>query len=649
KGTIITTPGQIKLSAPTVLTDAAAKVTTNTVTTSQGGVTLQGYAKLAPSVGMGTIANGQGSTTVNSNSVAVASQFNGGQINVDGSQSVTDTGTRYAATSDVNIQAPAYTGNAAHNAQVSTVNSGNATLGLDVYTTTFADVNAQIGLKGAYQYQQTGQSQAVLGNIQAQNVNITADKSINSSMNIDAANNATLSAGQDVTLAQANNQQWRLQGGFSAGGSIGVQFVPPGAVTPSGSVSGSINYLNVQDSQAVASSVKAGNNVALSATGSATAQGAQVTAGNAFSMQADQVAFNAGNDYHKASGVSTDGTASLKLGFSKSGEVGSGTAGIGGDLAVVHENGYTEHGGSITAQNVNLTANSASQDLTVAGATINATNVNLSNAAGNVSVVAAKGASQKANVGFGANLGAGASKSKGLSSFNVGGHLNITTDDSTYYKLGQINAQNVSIAAGKDFNLQGGVQTDSLNGKVSGNVNISSPQTRQNTLQLDLAANVGDSVIFNPKSTATDYIKAIGNDISSQNGSPNKSSSSQQSLFGITLNGLFNLQAHDSLTTQASKVNVGQMNLVPDGGQVSINAAQVSSSGGQGFGNAKVNTSSNQDYVHAMSGSISGGLPSIPAILTNLANGTPVPPPVTATTPQLTWTQSQVDPSVSVK
>lgn len=639
-GTVISTPGEIALTARDVVTDAAAGVSTNQVVKGSGAATLTASAAglsaagFAPPVAIALGLNGQGVGTTTVNSTAVASSLSGGKIVVTGRNSVTDSGTQYAATGDVSIHAPTYVGKAAENTQVTTIHSGNAGVNVDMTTATFQDLNVQAGANGAYAYQQTGKAQAVLGSIKGQNVDIQADNTISSAMNIAAADRVSLSAGQDVTIAQADNRQWQTQGGFNVGGSLGLTVIPAtGVVTPSSfGVNAGVNYLGSQDSQAVAAGVS-GQRVSVTAGQSAVAQGANVKAGD-FSMQADKVIVDAAYDHHAAFGINADGNVAANLAPAGNGSTALHGGGLGGNVAVVSENASQGHGGSIVAENVSLIGNSKFDDLRMVGTNVDANTLTLANQSGNVSVMAVASDTHKGNWSVGGNVKAALGDK---SSVNVGadGRVAIDVENSTAYQSGQLNVKNVSVTAGQDVALQTGLKADALNVKAGGNVSVSSAQNRTSTFQLELGASAQDAVVPTDKTTASDFIKAVGSDV--QKGG----------LAALKPSANVKLTFDDSVKTQVNTVHAGSINVNAGGGQVNVSGANVSGDGGS-FGTAAVTTTSNHDYVHHVdfSGSVSA-IPSVPAG-GQPANGSPFPWPVSESH-HVTWTDSEVNASVTVK
>ncbi|WP_431823791.1 hemagglutinin repeat-containing protein [Burkholderia sp. F1] len=632
-GTVVTTPGTISLTARDVVNDAAANTATSTVVSGDGKVTFAANAMLSAPLTAELGVDGQGAASTAVNTTAVVSKLSGGQINVNG-RSVTDVGTQYAAAGDVNIHAGTYAGNAAENSQVTTVRTGSAGAKVSASTVTFQDFTVQASANGAYQYQQTGNAKAVLGNINAQNVTIRADNTLASAMNIAAADHVTLAAGQDVTVAQASNRQWQVQAGVSAGGSLGATAVPAaGVIVPSSfSVNGGVNYQNARDSQAVAASVS-GKSIAISAGNSAVVQGATLK-GDDVTMQAAKVAFDAGYDHHDAFGIGTKGNVSVTLLPGAGGaSIGGGTLGAG--VTVVSESASQAHGGSIVASNVSLIGDSRDQDLAVVGAGIKADNLTIRNQSGNVSVIAAKGETHKANWNVGGGGTAG-SNDKRQVSLGANAQVGVDGENSTTYQVGKINAGTVNLAAGQDIALQTNLQAGVLTGQAGGNVSVSSAQNRKDTFRFSFAASANDVPIPAGQTTATDVIKTIGNAVA------------KDGAAALNPKGNVALTLDNTASTQVSTVHAGQMNVTAGGGRVTINAANLSSDGGAGIGGAAVTTTSNHDSAyHVDFSGAASALPGAP-VSGSSANGNPLQWPISGNV-NVNAKDTEINASVGLK
>ncbi|MEX3925054.1 hemagglutinin repeat-containing protein [Paraburkholderia sp. BR10936] len=595
-GTAVTTPGTINLAGHDVVDDAATNMTTNTVVSGDQKVTLAMDAARLPQPSADLGLTGEGAMSTGLNTTAVGGKLSGGQINVNGSNSVTDTGTQYAAAGDVNIHAGTYAGNAAENSQVTTVQTGSAGASVGASTVTFQDFTVQESGNGAYQYQQTGSAQAVFGGIKAQNVTIQADHTLSSAMNIAATDQVTLAAGQDVTVAQANDRQWQFRAGVSGGGSLGATVVPgAGAITPSSfSFNGSSNYATVRDSQSAAVNLS-GKHISVVAGDSAVAQGATLMA-NDVTMQGAKVDFDTGYDHHDALGITTQGSVSVNLVPGKSGaSLGGGANGAG--VSVVSESASQAHGGTIVAGDVNLIGNS--ENLSVVGANIDANNLTVSNLSGNVSVTAAKGETHKADWNV-----------NGVVEPGVNAQVDISDENKTGWQIGKISAGNVKLTAGQDIILQTNLEASALNVNAGSNVSVSSAEDQSTTFGFKFSANTNEMPSAIRGATAADVVKSIANNVA--NG-----------IAALSSNGNVVLTIDSAANTQVSTIQAGQMNVTAGGGQVTVSAANVNSDGGSGFGGAAVMTRS--DHAYAYHVDLSGAVAALLSVPTSgsAANGYP--------------------------
>lgn len=641
QGADIQAQNTLKLQAQNVVNEAAGDVSVNHRIDAKGGVTLEAYAKPSPVVGASLTLSGEGAGVRTTKTTAVATQLAAQEIAVQGNE-VQDVGTQYNAQNNVRIAANNYTGKAAHNSEVAVKNQGSAAVSLDVYTGDFQNVTAQIALRGAGQYEQKGTAKAVFGNIKGNNVTITASDSINSAMNIQAQNNANLTAAEDIIIAQANDKQWQKQYGGKGSVTGGATFnVSSGAVAPSVSLAAAGNYLEFDAHQGKGATIAA-NNVNVHANQATLVEGAHIKAGNNVDIRGKTVTYDAAKGKHDLFGINLGGSASIKLSFSGGGELTGGGFGISGEVANANEHHTSEVGGSIQAGNqVTLNAtDSANTALKVVGADITAKAVDIRNDKGDVQLVAATSQMNKGNWGMSGNFGlSGISKDGSVGGFNVGGSLDIDIDKSRYLKAGTVTADTVNVQAGKDLTLQSSVQADTLNADVGGNVTIASAQSKVDKFQLGVGLNIGGPTkvgILQGGASAKDYWSTIYGDLTGG------------TILGYSANGRFKFLVDHQQNTQVTNVDVNNLNMNVGGGQVQVDAATVQARAGTGFNGAKVTTSSNKDYVHTVGVDVYAGIPNVMQIITDAVNGDPIKSPVGASG-ELKWEDETVDANVSVK
>lgn len=637
-GTQVKAGGVVDVRGDVVENVEAHHVQVDKLVNGRGGVDLSIYAKPSPTVGAALVFSGEGDGEEVTTSTAVTSAIQGQNIVVDGKQSVTDRGTQYQSANDVVIKSVQYQGQAAEDTVASVGNVGQAQLGVKVYTGTFQDVTAELGANTTYKHIKKGSSKAVLGNIVAQdNVRIHADK-LASAMNIKAGKDVQLK-GKEVAITQANNRKSVLQGGFNLGGSVGATFVPAAGgmgVTPSFAANGGMNYLKIEDTQAVQANVQ-GQNVLLQGQKAARVEGANIQAANTFRMDGDVSQFDAAYDSHQATGVQMNGNMALSLSMNGEG-ISGGSAGIGGALSVIDEKNTTAHGGSVTAQDVKIYANSADLPLLVSAARIQADDVVLQNKAGDVAILAGESKIHKANWGFGGNLGAGGNAESGITSFDIGGHLDVETENSRHYQKGNIDAKRVNIISGQNTVLQGDMNTGSLNINADKEVHVLSAQDKTGIFDLSLGANIGGSPAqINAETTVEDVVGVLKDDF--ENGT----------LFGMKVGGKIKVNANDSKKTQKSNIQTNELNVVSGSKKVLVNASDIQATSGKGFGDAQVQKTENTDYVHDLGFFVSVETPNFKEMISNAIDGKEVESPFKADG-HLNWEKAhQIKSEVKIK
>lgn len=601
--------GSVSVTGKDIITRAAHNRTVETQVNGFGGVSLEAYAKLAPAVGVNLSLDGEGNKKVTTTKKAVLTTITADKAELIAQNQLTDIATAYALQHDLNITAKNYTGKAAQNSTVSIDHYGKVGVDFDVYTDDFASVAAEIGTNGQYQYEQDGETTAVKGHIQADNVHITAQDALTLAHDVNATNLLTLGA-KNITIAQSDNTQWKTHGGFDASGSVGLTYTPPNAFKPEFDISAGVNYLKVNDSQAVASQINAAN-VRVQATNTAKVEGATIQAAT-LDITAPKVTYDAAYDKHKAFGIDLSGKLSLKLGIKK-GNVGSGGAGVGADIGVVNEASTTAHGGTINANNVNLTAK-GHEALAVIGTDINADQLTLKNTSGAVIVRAAKSTVYKGNWGLGAHLGVAAGKKK-VKNFGVGAHLDVDTENSTFYDQGNIKTKTATITANKSVDLQSSITADTLNVISGGDLNLSSARDEKNRFLFKIGADVGYRQIFDGKKFNTkDVIKSINKGM----------------LFGVKVSGNVNLDADYRKQTQVADIQVDNLTLDIANNRLVVEAANISANNHTGTENLQMSLRDNTDFIHHLGFNVDAKTPNLINLVADVIKGKTPDSPIKA-------------------
>lgn len=605
------TAKNIRLNAKDISNQAAHDRVVDRHVEAGGKAAIEAYAKTSPLVGGNISLSAQGTGTTTEDTKAHVTQLTATDgISASASNKAVDEGTQMTAKT-IKLAADDYQGSSAYDATVTTVHAGKGSVAIDANTSNFNDININVGGKGQYQYLQEGDAKAVKGSLKADQVTIGGGARAVAAQDVEA-NDYLITAIDEARIGQNNDKQWKTLGGAKLGGSIGATIIPAAqAGTPSFSVDAGFNYLQVDDSQAQAANVKA-QQVSVNADKLAQIDGAHITA-NSVDIKGQQANIAAAQDRHHAVGVSMDGNAALSLSIAESGVTG-GSAGLGGNLGVVNETANQAHGADITTKTLNVTANDSENALTVEGANITADKVNLSNS-GDVNVVAAASKSNIGNFGIGGNLSAGAS-SEAFKKANVAGHLEVKTDNSEYYTLGNMKAGQVAINAGNDVNLQSNVDAGSLNVKAGQDFNIKSAQDVVRKVDFESALNIGGSpVIFNEDTTAEDVLNAFRDDFN--NGT----------VLGVKASGKLGLLVDHQQQTHQASVQADSLDANVGSGEIAVNAAKVAATNANTH-DANISTSNNDDFVHTIGGRISVKTPNLSQIIDDAIAGNEVESPI---------------------
>lgn len=610
QGVAITAP-QVTLSAQDIKNQASHDRSVDRHVVAGGQSALEAFASQSPLVGGNIKLSGTGTGTTTERKKAHVTQISADdKVFINAAGSAVDEGSAIRA-KDISIKADDYEGTAAYDSTVTTVHAGNGNVSVDGNTTNFNDINLNVGGKGQYQYLQQGNATAVKGSLTADKVAISGGTRAVAAQDV-SAQTYQISATKEARIGQNDDKQWKTQGGAILGGSVGATIIPAtSAGTPSFSAQPGFNYLDVQDSQAQAANINA-REVSVSADQLAQIDGATITA-NDISVTGKNANIAAAQDRHRAKGVSLEGNAALSLAIADN-AVNSGSAGLGGDLGVINETSNRAHGANISTDSLKVVANDTDNALKVEGANIDADTVLLSNL-GDISVAAASSKSNIGNFGIGANVSAGASKDK-FDKGNVDTHLKVESDNSQYYELGNLQANNLSIESGNDITLQSNIAAGSLNAAAGNQVTVSSAQDKVSKVNIDTGLKVGGSpVVFNEDTSAEDVINAFKDDF--VNGT----------ILGVKASGnLGFLVDHQQVTHQAT-VNADQLDARAGNNAINVNAAQLQADSANVHG-ATINTSNNDDFIHTVGASIAVKTPNVSQIINDALAGDKIDSPI---------------------
>ena len=605
------TAATINLNAKDITNQASHDRVVDRHIVAGGKAALDAYGKTSPVVG-GTInLSGEGTGQTTEQKRAHVTQLSASNnIAVNASGKALDEGTQMTA-KDIKLTADDYEGTSAYDSAVTTVHAGTGKVNVDANTTNFNDININVGGKGQYQYLQQGQAKAIKGTLNANDVTIVGGKRAVAAQDV-TANTYQIHATEEARIGQNNDKQWKTQGGAKVGGSVGATIIPAAqAGTPAFSTDDGFNYLQVDDSQAQVANINV-QQLSVSADKLAQIDGAHITAKNV-DVAGQQANIMAAQDRHRAQGVSLDGNATLSLSIANS-NVGSGSAGLGGNLGVINETSNQAHGALINTQTLTVKANDQEQALTVEGANINADQIRLTNS-GDVKLTAATSKSNVGNFAIGANASAGASSDE-FKKGNIDGHLVVHTDDSRYYSLGNVKAGTIDIDAGNKLNLQSNIDADTLNVRASEGLAIDSAQDVVQKVDFESGVSIGGKpVIFKEDTSAEDVLNAFKDDF--YNGT----------ILGVKASGKLGLMVDHQQQTKQASVQANRLDANIGNDQIAVNAAKVTANNADIHG-AKVTTSNNDDFVHTVGGHIAVKTPNLSQIVDDVLSGNELDSPI---------------------
>ncbi|AWT49941.1 hypothetical protein DLE54_10785 [Psychrobacter sp. YP14] len=620
------TAADVRLSGQDITNEASYDRVVDRNVVAGGDAALTAFAGISPIIGGAVSLSGDGIGQTTEVKTAHTTAINADNtVTVDAANSAVDAGTQIKANS-INIKADDYNGTSAYDSTVTTTHSGRGDVGVSASSSTLADVTIGVTGSGEYDYLQTGDAKAVKGQLNAKEVAINAGTRATAAQDV-TADNYTLSAGEEARIGQNDDKQWTTVGGGKLGGSVGLTVIPAtaaaGAVvgTPSFNGQAGFNYLSVEDSQAKTANVDA-QKVAVTAQQLAQVDGATINADEVI-IKGNRANIAAAQDNHRAVGVAMDGNTGFSLNIADT-ILSSDDIGVGGHLGVVNETGNKAHGATVNTSDLTVTANEADDALVVEGATIHADNVSLTNdnKDGNVAVIAAESRNKVGNVGIGGNVSANAGEGS-FNTDNIGAHLNIESDNSQYYQLGEVNADRIAINTGKDVTLQSNIDAGSLQ-TVSGNdLTISSAQdvVRKVEVDTDLAVD-GSPIQFIADAAKGDVLGLLKDDFN--NGT----------ILGVSAAGRAGLEVDHQQTTHHATVTADNLDASVGSNDIAVKAATVRAANSK-LGDAKMKTTNNDDFVHnvgasvdAKTFSIPGFVQSIPSLVQDTFEGKPLDLPV---------------------
>ncbi|NIA35682.1 filamentous hemagglutinin N-terminal domain-containing protein [Serratia marcescens] len=484
----------------------------------------------APNVGLDIGAQGGSSEKHSSSSQAVVSSVKAGSIDINAKGEVRDQGTQYQASKGaVNLTADSHRSEAAANRQDEQSRDTRGSAGVRVYTTTGSDLTVDAKGEGGTQRSNSSASQAVTGSIDAANginVNVKKDAVYQGTALNGGSGKTAVNAGGDIRFDQASDKQSENHSGFnvkaSAKGGFTADSKNFGAGFGGGTHNGesSSNTAQVGNVNGQGVELKAGHDLTLQGTNVKSQGDVSLNAGNKVALQAAE-----STQTRKESKLS--GNIDLGAGSSDSKEKTGGSLSAGGafDIAKVNESTTERQGATIASDGkVTLSANGKGDDaLHLQGAKVSGGSAALEAKNGGILLESAKNEQHKDNwnLGIKANARGGQTFNKdaggkvdpntGKDTHTLGAGLKVGVEqqDKTTHANTGITAGDVALNSGKDTRLAGArVDTDSVQGKVGGDLRVESRKDAEKGVKVDVDAGLSHS--NDPGSSVTSKLSKVG-------------------------------------------------------------------------------------------------------------------------------------------
>lgn len=567
QGSNITANGDINQNAQTITHDVANNTSDVKKTQHAGGVFVGAEASSSKGLGVSAGIYGNGGNAQSSSNTTVSGSLNAGNSVNTQATTVKDVATNYDVGNDVNISANQYSNEAASSNSTYTAKQGGASLTVSAHTKDLNNINVNAGLKVNYEGLDTQASNATIGNMNAGNVNITANEDINVASNMTTTGNVSITSSQgNVAFTQSNNTSSSTATGVDVGLNVGAKVnVATGAVLPKGGAGVEVTHASGNNSTGVAGKVTTGGNVAVTAndSGSIAVNGASIISEGTVKLSAGEVSSSALQHTHDALKVAAGGQFSLGTGMVTETEQHTEThmvkdnycapprevttvvttekeklaidsASFGAHADVTKENGVSHTANEIVAKGtgqpqktfvggsevavtvtppggsngsgLTINANNANgKGITLTGTNVLASDVNLTAQGGNVNLTSAEGSLKRTGGGAGLNL-SGTVDQNGFKPTAGDAYVNVDLANNKTFTGSHVQANNVNITTPEDLNLNSSTITaQKVNANVGGDVSIVSQQNVVDETKVGLAAAGGKGI--DPKSlTKTEEI-----------------------------------------------------------------------------------------------------------------------------------------------
>lgn len=304
EGTKINAKGDVNQTAKNITNNAAQNSSNVDVVKHEGGIGIGASIDTAKRVTVQGSIYGQGGKAQTTSTTAVVGSVEANNVNLKADNNITDVATNYNAQGDLNINAQNYDNQAAKNTQSIDSKQGGASIGVAVSTSdgqTF-DVDAKIGVNYADEHGKS--SQAVKGNIAANNVNINAGNTAAIASDIAAKENVNINAENGVTFTQSKDTAESNGTKVDVGLSVGAKVHVSGAVAPKGSLNVGVNVGDKQSTVGSAGTITAGKDiVATASNGTVHVDGANLVAENLVKLEGKVVESNGLTNTRQENGV----------------------------------------------------------------------------------------------------------------------------------------------------------------------------------------------------------------------------------------------------------------------------------------------------------------------------------------------------------
>ncbi len=376
QGTQVNAAGDIGIQARSVENRAAENTSTVTERSTyydasiQAGVSTGGLGQSIAGVAQGTSrqinisapetqvrigGSGGESSGTTTRSQAVVTQLNaGGNIVARVTEGMRDEGTSYQAGRSVDIEAGRYEAAAAANRSSSTQQSTNASANLTVGLSTASEVNASLGAQGGSSNTSERRSEAVVGSVQAgENVRIRSrgDATLEGTR-IQAGGNASVTAGGNLAINQANNTFERSVDSRQGGASITASVCTDLSCASAGAGGdGRVVQGTESATTGVAATIRSGGSTTVGAGSNLTLQGTRIQSGGDTNLSAggridfqalssternnltvDGGSANVGGGVGRSMSFLKDGSANTSVTFERNRDAGSSETRVGGSI-----------------------------------------------------------------------------------------------------------------------------------------------------------------------------------------------------------------------------------------------------------------------------------------------------------------------------